>query len=182
MLMEGRYVDMAEDTADRPEPDRQVSVEEAHLLHDQIEFSEEEYENSNNEIEQAYHQDRVKHSQELASGIEESGLSESDLKERKSELEAESKKFDEENVEFARVMAKLDSVKMVLEEYFGAGTDKVEVEVMQTTGFDDGSVAVKGAGGIARISFTDEMQARAFADCVLDVNGLEEEAAQVGRR
>lgn len=174
---------MAQSQDDYPEPNRTVIVEEAHLLHDQAEFSDEEHENASNDIEAAYHETRAEYTRERIDAIEGDGLAEQDVRDARDEFKTEFDEYDEECVDGARVAAKWDTEKQILREYFDETDDVVEVgEAMNVMGYEDGAVAFHGPGGKAIVEFTDEINARAAADCILDGAGAEDDAAMVGQR
>lgn len=175
-----QYVGVVVMSDEIPDAERTIIVEEAHLLHEQIEFSENEFENADNDIEAAYHQTRVQETQELAADLEGDGLRESRVREMKQSAAEKANEFDEETEESARVVAKLDTAKQTLSEYFGDGP--TEVEVAQMTGYQNGAVEFRGVNGSAVLTFPDEAQARGAADAILDCNGIEDEAAKVGMR
>jgi hypothetical protein len=176
-------VDEGAMSEDRPDPERTVIVEEAHLLHDQIEFSEEEYENADNDIEEAYHQTRVKETQKLATKIESDGLSESRVRGMKSEADEQAREFDEETPESARVIAKLETAEQVLEEYFGDQRGPVELgDIVASSVYEGGTVELNGLKNSAMLTVSDEANARATADAILggaDLSIEDERRAEV---
>lgn len=168
---------------DIPDPERTVIVEKAHLLHEQAEFSDDENENASNYIEAAYHETRAAYTRERIDAIEGDGLAEQDVRDARDEIKAEFDEYDEECADGARLAAKWDTEKQILGEYFGETDNVVEVgEAMNVMGYEDGAVAFHGPGGKAIVEFSDEINARAAADCILDGVGAEDEAAMVGQR
>ncbi|ELY97167.1 hypothetical protein, partial [Natrialba asiatica] len=122
---------------DIPDPVRTVSVEKAHLLHEQAAFSEDEYENTDNEIEAAYHETHVEYTHERIEQIEGDGLRGIDVRESRDEFKDEFDEYDEECVEGAKLAAKWDTEKQILREYFDEGEDTFEVgEAMNVMGYE----------------------------------------------
>lgn len=168
---------------DMPDPERTVIVEEAHLLREQREYSQENAENADNEIDEAYQTRRAELCEEYLDALEGDGLRESDVRERAAEAKETLTETDEETPETGRTLAEHDAANQVLRQYFGDSPDVIEVgEPMNIAGYEDGAVEFHGPGGKAIVEFSDEINARAAADCILDGVGAEDDAAMIGQR
>jgi hypothetical protein len=166
---------------DIPEPDRTVTVEEAHLLRAQVEHSEEQA-SQGDEINQKYHEERVQYTRERINQIESQGISESDLEDTIEELREQVEDTEPDTDERIPVEAKLDTDQQINERYFDNGPDEVVVECVGLTGYDNGAVEFKDGSGRAIVEFPSEADARGAADAILSCNGIEEEGATVGMR
>lgn len=167
------------DDPERPEPERTVIVEEAHLLRDQIEYSRDEQESADNDIEEAYHEKRVSESEVMLSRLEGEGLKEAAVRSVKEESEESADEYDEECPDFAREMAKLDTAKQVLREYFDDRQGPVALgTIAASTVYEGGVVELMGATDAAVLEVEDEVDARAAADSILQGAGLSLEEEQ----
>ncbi|QCC57219.1 hypothetical protein [Natrinema thermotolerans] len=168
---------------DLPDPERTVIVEKAHLLHEQLEYSRENAEDPDNEIDAAYQERRVDVTESYIEAIEGDGLSEADVRDDLDAARDVLSDTEEETPEVGRRVAEADTAKQILGRYFGEDDNTLEVgEAMNVMGYEDGSVAFHGPGGKAIVEFSDEINARAAADCILDGVGAEDDAAMVGQR
>lgn len=167
---------------DLPEPDRTVSVEQAHLLREQLEYSRENAEKAANEVDEAYQNRRVELTEKYIEDIEGDGLRKSDLQEELERAQEELQSFDEETPEMGATVAERDAARQILRRYFDDGPDVVEVEAVSVTGYENGTIDIQDGSGRAILTFPSEADARATADSILECNGIEDEAARVGMR
>lgn len=166
---------------DIPEPERTVTVEKAHLLRAQIEHAEEQAEDTD-DINETYHNLRKQFTEERIEQIESDGISESQIEEEMERLKDDIESTEPDTDERLEVEAEFDTLRQIHARYFGGGPDVVEVAVRRVTGYDNGNVEFQDGSGKALVTFDSEMDARAAADCILDSNGVEDEAATVGMR
>ncbi|MFC7216509.1 hypothetical protein ACFQO4_20835 [Saliphagus sp. GCM10025334] len=174
---------MAESQSERPEPQRTIIVERAHLLHDQLEYSEESIDTAEDSEEEAYHTHRVGLTEDYIDALEGDGLSEATVHETVETAREEIDGGLPASPEEAQVYAELDAAQQILRRYFDETPNVLEVgAVGNVSGYTNGEVEFEGTGGKAIMEFNDEITARAAADCILDGVGAEEDAALVGQR
>jgi len=164
-----------------PKADRTVTVEEANLLREQRKHSEEQA-SEMDDLSEMYHAHRAEYTQERIEDIEDDGISESEVEERLEELKEKIESTEPDTEERIEPEAEFDTERQINRRYFDNGPDVVEVEAIGLTGYEDGTVEFKDGSGKAVISFPSEADARGAADCILDCNGVEDEAARVGMR
>lgn len=166
---------------DIPEPERTVTVEEAHLLRAQAEHSEEQAAEGD-EIDEKYHQRRVEFTEERIEQIESEGISESEIEEAIDQLKETVEQTEPDTDERLEAEAEFDTVRQIHQRYFDGGPDVVEVEAVQFIGYENGAVEFQDGSAKATVTFPSEADARGAADAILDCNGIEDEAARVGMR
>ncbi len=166
---------------DIPEPERTVTVEEAHLLRAQVEHCEEQAAEGD-EINEKYHTQRAEFTEERIEQIESGGIAESEIEDAVEQLKKRVKATEPDTDERIEAEAEFDTVRQIHQRYFDGGPDVVEVEAVRATGYDDGAVEFQDGSGKAIITFPSEADARGAADMILDSHGIEDEASHVGMR
>ncbi len=166
---------------DIPDPERTITVEEAHLLRAQVEHCEKEAAEGD-EINEQYHTQRAEFTEERIEQIESEGISESEIEESIEELKERVKATEPDTDDRLEAEAEFDTVRQIHQRYFDGGPDVVEVEAVRATGYDDGAVEFQDGSEKAIVTFPSEADARGAADMILDSHGIEDEAAQVGLR
>lgn len=166
---------------DNPETERTVIVEKAHLLHDQLEYSAENAENPENEVDAAYQNRRVELCEQYIDELEGDGLSESVVHGRFTEAQEKVNATEDETPETIVSYAEFDATKQVIREYFGGFEhDPVNLgDVMSSSLREGGLVVLNGTEGTAAFTISDEGMAMATADTILaDTDVNVHEAAQ----
>ena len=168
---------------ERPEPDRTVIVEEAHLLADQIEHSEQEYEAVDNDAKEAYHRTWVKEAQEYKRQIEGDGLREQRVREIVEDAAEEVSEADDGTPAEARAAGKLDAARQVLGRYFGDENGRIDLGDIAGSKVDDDIITLDGTKNRVEFTISEEGMARATADTILQAAGVDAESAHsVGGR
>lgn len=173
-------------SGESPDPERTIIVEEAHLLHDQIDHCETEAEDADEEVNREYHERRAVETRELVNQLEGNGLPESEVREQYEDTAQELDDLEADTVEWARTLARHDAARQTINEYFG-GTGHGPVELGDITAssvYQDGTIELLGMKGRkAHMTVSSESTALATADTFLSEadTSIDELKSAVGR-
>jgi len=170
---------------DYPEPERTITVEEAHLLHDQIDHSESEAEDAEDEVNEAYQKRRAAETREMVKRLEGKGLRESEIREQYRNTAGMLDDLEADTVEWAKTLARHDTARQIINEYFG-GTGNEPVELGDLVGdgeLEDGTIKLEGMKRTVHLTCSTEGMARATANTFLQKAGtsLDELRSGVGQ-
>lgn len=169
-----------------PDPKRTVIVEEAHLLHDQIDHSESEAEDAEEETNEAYHTRRRSETREMVARLEGDGLRESEILEQYKNTAEELDDLEAGTVEWAHTLARHDTARQIITEYFGGtGSESVDLgDITASSLYEDGTIELIGMKGRkAHMTVESESTALATADTFLAEAGtsIDELESSAGR-